>query len=184
MSSGLVIWLTGLSGVGKTTTARALSSALKKQFDCSVVQLDGDELREVFGNASYTQESRQQLAMQYAALAKLLSRQGHWVICSTISLFHTIHQWNRKHLPRYMEVLLETDIETLIERDTRQVYQKSGTGLVVGQSLAAEFPLQPHLRLASRQIEDINLNVSAIIDRIADEYLQEKEHGTSTVGLY
>lgn len=87
-AGGRVIWLTGLSGAGKTTLARALLKYLPR-----AVLLDGDELREALGVATsgFDAASRKKLALTYARLAGLLARQGLTVVVATISLFHDVH---------------------------------------------------------------------------------------------
>ena len=186
--NGLVIWLTGLSAVGKTTLAKSLIPELEKQFRQSIVHLDGDELRRVFVNTSYTREAREQLAFQYAGLCRLLANQGHWVVCSTISLFHSVHRWNRANLSSYIEVLLEAETETLRERDSKKLYgppdDEGCPGPVVGESLKAEFPLEPDLTLKSFHRNDIERNCKTIIHFINNAVLGEKNDGTSAVGLY
>ncbi len=83
---GYVIWLTGLSGAGKTTIAHEL---LKRAVAAgkSPILLDGDELRWALGATSkFDPDARRELGLTYARLCRLLSIQGHAVICATISL--------------------------------------------------------------------------------------------------
>lgn len=146
-SNGRVIWITGLSGAGKTTLARAMLKQLP-----GAILLDGDELREVLGalKCGFDTESRKKLAQTYACLARLLARQGQTVIVSTISLFHDIHAWNRKNLPGYFEVFLNVSEDVLRKRDAKGLYAKEQTGEVlnmVGSRLTAEFPEHPHIIL-------------------------------------
>jgi len=127
-----VYWLTGLSAAGKTTLAQNLAQRLRANGD-SVVLLDGDELREVFGAASvnadnHDWESRLALAFQYAHLCRILARQGLTVVIATISLFREIHAWNRKNLPGYFEVYLKVPIDELRRRDPKGIYRRFDAG--------------------------------------------------------
>ena len=83
--AGRVVWITGLSGSGKTTLARALLEAVP-----DAILLDGDELRYVLGSTAkgFDAESRKRLALTYARLAEVLSKQGKTVLVATKSLFH------------------------------------------------------------------------------------------------
>ena len=74
--NGKVIWITGLSGAGKTTLAKQLASTLK-QSGYPPVLFDGDSLRDIFGainknSGNFSRESRLTLAMKYCQLCKLL----------------------------------------------------------------------------------------------------------------
>lgn len=140
---GRVFWITGLSGAGKTTLARALQKALPGS-----LLLDGDELREALGTEArgFDAESRRQLALSYARLAGLLARQGATVIVATISLFHELHAWNRANLPGYVEIFLDVPEEVRRGRDPKGLYA-ANVRHMAGAEVKAELPLDPHLRL-------------------------------------
>ncbi|GHF60110.1 adenylyl-sulfate kinase [Amycolatopsis bartoniae] len=141
-----MIWITGLSGAGKSAVASAFVERLRADGHAPVY-LDGDELRSALDAApDFGMAQRRQLACTYARLCRLLSEQGHVVVCATISLQHRVHDWNRRHLPCYVEVLLDVPLEELHRRDPKAIY-RAADGHIVGVDLAAEFPLAPHLRI-------------------------------------
>ena len=76
MNTGMVYWITGLSGAGKTTIGTLFSKYLREK-QKNVLFLDGDTLREVFGNdLGYSREDRFRCSMRYSRLCRLLSEQG------------------------------------------------------------------------------------------------------------
>jgi cytidine diphosphoramidate kinase len=145
--AGTVIWITGLSGAGKTTLSSATASRLRSTGE-AVVQLDGDGLRAIFGavaaNAqNHAREGRLALAMQYARLCRVLAEQGVTVVIATISLFDEVHAWNRKNLPGYFEVYLKVPVDELRRRDPKGIYRRFDTGEltnVAGLDLAVDEP--------------------------------------------
>jgi adenylylsulfate kinase-like enzyme len=147
---GGVIWITGLSGSGKSTLALELVRILREGGE-SVVALDGDELREVFGLSStnvnsHGREGRLNLGMQYARLGLMLSKQGFTVVTTTISLFREVHAWNRSNLHNYFEVYLKVPIEELRRRDPKDIYKRFDAGElknVVGLDLPFDEPEVP-----------------------------------------
>lgn len=145
---GKVYWLTGLSGAGKTTIGKALQAAYIRQ-EKPVLFLDGDELRNVFGNdLGYTREDRLKCAMRYSRLCKMLSEQGVDVICCTISMFHQVRRWNRDNIGNYIEVYIRVPIELLKERNQKGLYSGIADGSsedVVGMDLNLELPERPEL---------------------------------------
>lgn len=145
---GPVVWITGLSGAGKSSVAGALVDLLRHH-GMRPVLLDGDEIRAALGGRDgFDAGSRRRLALTYSRLCKLLADQGHTVICATISLYHEVHGWNRAHLRNYHEVLLDVPVEELVRRDTKGIYASAGDR-VIGLHLPAEYPLNPDLVLAN-----------------------------------
>ena len=148
--AGRVVWITGLSGAGKSVLAAALVARLRK-FDDKILLLDGDELREVFGVTSvnvhnYGRDKRMALAMQYAQLCNILAKQGFTVVIATISLFKEVHAWNRENLQGYFEVYLRVPLEELRRRDPKGIYRRFDAGEikdVTGLDLPIDEPNSP-----------------------------------------
>lgn len=143
-----ILWITGLSGVGKTTLARAVVAALRGQGEYPLL-LDGDGVR----NALELPEQaclhdaplRQMRAWRMARLARLAAMQGVPVVVATISLLHAVQSWSRAGLAPYAEVVLLADLAVLRQRKP-QLYAGAGSP-VVGVDIAPEFPVQPELVL-------------------------------------
>lgn len=162
---GRVYWITGLAGSGKTTIGRALYHTLKKQMP-AIVFLDGDELREVFDNdLGYAREERLKVAMRYSKLCNLLSVQGITVVCCTISMFHSIRQWNRQNIPDYCEVYIKVSQETLVRRNQKGLFSNYSQGKIkniIGLDLEAELPAEPDLVIeneGSFSIEEVVMKI-------------------------
>lgn len=145
-----VYWITGLSGAGKTTIGQAWYSYLKETMS-NIVFLDGDTLRQVFGDdLGYTKEDRKKSAMRNARICKLLSEQGIDVVCCTISMFDEVRQWNRDHINNYKEIYVKVQLETLHKRDQKNLYTKAGLGTeenLAGITWEVEEPKNPDLIL-------------------------------------
>jgi len=129
---GMVLWITGLSGTGKSTLACAVVERLRANGK-SVLMLDGDELRKVFGATAanvenHGREGRLALSMQYAHLCRVIAAQGLTVVIATISLFREVHAWNRANLPGYFEVYLKVPVEELRRRDPKGIYRRFDAG--------------------------------------------------------
>lgn len=144
--SGSVIWITGLSGAGKTTLAEKVASELRND-GWPVVLLDGDVLREAMDiETLHNSDERLAVANKYAKICQMLASQGLVVVIATISLFSEIHTWNRKNLPKYIEIFLKVPMFELIRRDPKGIYKKFQNGKVKnvsGLDLKVDEPLYP-----------------------------------------
>jgi len=164
-AAGRVYWITGLSGAGKTTVGLEFWRRLRDSGRCAVF-LDGDALREVIAeDLGHNLASRRTSAMRNAKLCRMLSAQGHDVVCPTISMFHDVQRWNRENIPGYCEIYLRVPLEELQRRDVKGIYAAAGRGElrnVVGVDLAAETPQAPDLVLDNFGA----LDSAAAVDRI------------------
>ena len=161
--TGHVIWITGLSGAGKTTLAEELNMRLQKKKHIHPILLDGDVLRNIFTKGSvckelYNRNSRINLALKYGMLSQTLSSQGFTVIIATISMFNEVYVWNRTNIKHYFEVYLKVPLEELSLRDHKEIYQRyrdgelydvAGLDMTVDEPLSADvvydFDRQPFL---------------------------------------
>lgn len=143
-----VIWITGLSGAGKTTVATGLRDLLADHGQQAVL-LDGDELRAILGRqSSFSAHERRELAMVYARLAKHLADQGFLVICATISMFHDVRTWNRENNKKYFEVYLRVPDPERLRRDPKGLYREAGSenrAGMVGHKQDFEEPQAPDI---------------------------------------
>lgn len=143
---GIVWWVTGLAGSGKTTIAQVLVKQLQAK-ERQVVHLDGDSLRAVLDmETGYDPDSRQKIALIYSRMCQMLATQGCDVVCSTISMYHMVRAYNREHIARYQEVYIKVPQEVLLRRDQKGLYSRVARGEkldVVGANGSFEEPVNP-----------------------------------------
>ena len=125
--SPAVVFLTGLSGSGKTTIARTVIEKLKKKGTAPVL-LDGDEIRNAIKLTGFDEESRKKHNLNVGYMAKLLEAQGKIVIVSLISPYDDIRNQIRAMCNKFIEVHVATDIKTCMERDPKGMYKKAISG--------------------------------------------------------
>ena len=144
----MVIWISGLSGAGKTTLGTALFNRLKASHS-NLVILDGDDLRNaLILNIGHDQESRRVNSNRYANIAHLLDSQGIHVIVCAVSISNDAQKLNRQRLSNYLEVYLDVPLEVLKARDPKGIYRKAEKGLisnVSGVDIPYDPPLEPHI---------------------------------------
>lgn len=127
---GKIIWFTGLSGAGKSTLANALEVALHQQGKYTFF-LDGDIVRQGLNqDLGFSNEDRIENIRRIAHIAKLMLDAGLIVICAFISPFQRERDLARGLAgdDRFIEIYLNTSLETCAQRDTKGLYQKASAG--------------------------------------------------------
>jgi cytidine diphosphoramidate kinase len=165
----MVVWIIGLSGAGKTTLANEVVANIRSS-QSNVVLIDGDAIREVFGNElGHTLEDRRKNADRICGLGRFLESQGMTVVCAVLSIFHESQDWNRKNLKEYYEVFIDTSMEDLIERDGKSLYKKALNGElkdVVGVDLEFKPPKKPDLIIDNSKGKE---HLMSFVEKIAEQ---------------
>lgn len=118
----MVIWIVGLSGSGKTTLSAQVVAEVRQR-GRKVVLLDGDQVRELFGNdLGHDLAGRRANADRICRLCGFLDEQGVDVVCAVLSLFPESRTWCRENFSSYFEVFIDAPLDQLIERDTKGIY--------------------------------------------------------------
>jgi len=125
-----VIWMTGLSGAGKTTIAKYLDEALYKQGFVAQI-LDGDNIRSgINNNLSFSDEDRYENIRRIAEVSKLFINCGIIIINSFISPTEEIRNMALEIIGKdnFIEVYVNAPIEVCEKRDTKGLYAKARRG--------------------------------------------------------
>jgi len=133
---GAVVWLTGLSGAGKSTIAAALEKELFQRAMHTYV-LDGDNLRHgLNSNLGFSPEDRAENIRRVGEVAKLMADAGTVVITSFISPYRADRQLARESALKagveFVEVFVDAPLAVCEERDSKGLYQKARAGLLKG----------------------------------------------------
>lgn len=162
MNKGILYWLTGLSGAGKTTIGNRVYYSMKAQKPNTII-LDGDILKKIAGkDLGYGREERLERAYRYSSLCKLLTDQGINVIICTIAMFDEIRNWNRNNIENYVEVFLDVDMEVLKRRNRKGLYSKKGTN-TAGIDVAIEYPKNPDIVIKNDGNQSLEESVQKIL---------------------
>ena len=158
-----VIWLTGLSGSGKSTIAVSLEKKLHEKGFKSFL-LDGDNIRTGLNkDLGFSESDRKENIRRIGEVCKLMHDAGLIVIASFISPFKSERDFVRSLLPanNYVEVFVNASLESCEARDIKGLYKKARKGLIsefTGIDSPYEVPLHPDLTLnTDKESEDESL---------------------------
>lgn len=164
----VIIWLTGLSGSGKSTIADRLEQELFHK-GYKTYLLDGDNIRHGLNkNIDFTDDGRKENIRRIGEVAKLFVDAGIIVITAFISPFiedrNTVRALVEKQ--EFIEVFVECPIEVCESRDVKGLYQKARKGEITnftGISSAFEIPLHPEIIVHTAQ-DSLAICVNQILD--------------------
>jgi sulfate adenylyltransferase len=133
---GLTIFMTGLSGAGKTTLAQALMAKLMSEGKRTISLLDGDMVRKILTNElGFSKEHRDLNVQRIGLIASEITKAGGMAICAAIAPYKNARDENRHLISQYggyIEVYVSTPIETCEKRDTKGLYAKARQGTLQG----------------------------------------------------
>lgn len=151
---GAVVWITGLSGAGKTTLAQAAERALFER-GCSVFVLDGDRVRHgLCADLGFSLKERSENIRRIGEVARLFHEAGQIVLVSVISPLRADRERARALVPapHFIEVYCRCPLAVCEERDPKGLYRKARAGLLpefTGISSPYEAPDAPDVLVDS-----------------------------------
>ena len=167
MEQGFCIWLTGLSGSGKTTIAQELVKRLKNSRYIEV--MDGDEIRKGLSrDLGFSKEDRNEHNRRVIFCSKLLARNGVIVIVALISPYRETRAYAKEQIQNTFEVFVNAPLDVCIERDPKGLYKKALAGEIkqfTGIDDPYEEPLAPDI-IVETDKEDVDESVNKILAMI------------------
>jgi len=177
---GFTIWLTGLSGAGKTTLATEMARELRAR-GVSVEVLDGDQVRTNLSKGlGFSKEDRDTNIRRIGYVCRLLSRNGVAAISAAISPYREARDEVRRLVEQdsaeFLEVFVTCPIDVLAERDVKGLYKKALAGEIkgfTGVDDPYEEPLAPDVIIESDR-ELVDFSAMKIINELEQRELVPK----------
>ena len=180
LTKGFTVWLTGMSGAGKSTVARMLEQRLCAT-GARVEVLDGDVVREHLSKGlGFSREDRDENIRRITYVCEVLSRHGVIAIAAVVSPYRDARDEARARIPEFVEVYLECSLDVLIERDTKGLYRKALAGQLAhftGISDPYEAPFSAEVNIRSDR-ETPEQSVNKIWEALAERGLVSNDRST------
>jgi adenylylsulfate kinase len=167
---GVTIWLTGLSGAGKTTITQALEQKLLAEgYDIEV--LDGDIVRtNLTKGLGFSKADRDENIRRIGFVANLLTRHGVIVLVSAISPYREIREEVKQKIGNFVEVFVNAPLNVCEERDVKGLYQQARKGEIkgfTGIDDPYEAPLNPEVECRT-DLEELEESVAKVWDKLVE----------------
>ena len=169
--SGFTIWITGMSGAGKSTVTTILERELRGR-GLPVEVLDGDVVRtHLTRGLGFSKEDRDENIRRVGWVCELLTRHGVVAIAAVISPYRDVRDEVRGRIGRFVEVYMEAPVEVLAERDVKGLYRKAMAGEIesfTGVSDPYEPPLSPEVICHSDGRETPEESAAKVLSRLEE----------------
>jgi adenylylsulfate kinase len=174
---GFTLWLTGMSGAGKSTVSDRLMERFRSA-GAKVELLDGDVVRTNLSQGlGFSREDRDTNIRRIGFVADLLSRNGIIAVVAAISPYRATRDEVKAKIANFVEVFVDCPIEVLAARDVKGLYKKALAGEVgnfTGISDPYEAPLNPDVTVRSDRE-----SVEESVDRVWAELVRRGLVSTS-----
>ncbi len=167
---GVTIWLTGLSGAGKTSICQFLEAELQS-CGYSIEVLDGDVVRQNLSKGlTFSKEDRDENIRRIGFVAHLLTRNNVIVLVSAISPYRAIREEVKERIGDFIEVYVNAPLEVCEQRDVKGLYKKARSGEIknfTGIDDVYEIPVQPDVECKTNQ-ESIAQSAEKIFKKLEE----------------
>ena len=163
-NKGILFWVTGLAGSGKTQISKKILSQIKKNYGPTIL-FSGDDIRKIFNLKGYSYEDRFETVMKYCKLAKSITNQNINVIFAVVGMMHSVRTWNKKNIKNYVEIYIKSDLKKIIKKGKKRIYHQKKDN-IIGLDIKAEHPKKPHIILRNNFKKDINEYSAELMTKI------------------
>ncbi len=174
---GFTVWLTGLSGAGKSTIAEILCEELERR-GLRWELLDGDVVRlNLSKGLGFSKEDRDTNILRIGWVAERLTYHGAVVVVSAISPYREARERVRQQIPRFAEVYVSCPVEECARRDVKGLYEKAMRGEIehfTGVSDPYEQPTSPEL-VFDTETEEPEASARRVVEKLEELGLVEAQ---------
>jgi bifunctional enzyme CysN/CysC len=168
VSRGLTVWLTGLSGAGKSTIAESVCTELVSRGMRAQV-LDADFLRQRLNrDLGFSKDDRDENVRRIGFVAELLTRHGVIALVAAISPYRVTREQVRKTIDNFIEVHVNAPLSVCEDRDPKGIYRKARAGEIhnfTGIDDPYEEPVAPTIRLNTHE-QSLKESVDMVLEAI------------------
>jgi adenylylsulfate kinase len=182
-NTGFTLWLTGMSGTGKSSVAAYIAARLR-QVGRPVEILDEGEVGEsLWGGLGDSKDERNIVVKRLGYVANMLTRNGVAALVPCVSPYKAAREENRRNIGRYVEVYVDCPTEQLIARDSTGRYKKALNGEIpnfIGITEPYEPPNSPEVTILSHT-ESVEDGAAKVFQALLDlGYMTTEELKTIT----
>ena len=151
---GILFWITGLSGSGKSLIAKKIKPQIVKKYGPSIL-VSGDNMRKIFNFNKYTRDARLTNAINFSKFSEFITNQKVNVIFNNIGMFHKARNRNKLKIENYVEIYIKAELNQIIKAGKKKIYKQYSRN-IVGIDIVPELPRSPDIIINNDFKKSIN----------------------------
>ena len=163
-NKGILFWITGLAGSGKTSLAIKIHKKINKLYG-PTIYFSGDHIRKIFNLKGYGLNERTKIGYMYSNFFKFITDQNINVIFAGIVLIKEIRKWNRKNIANYVEIYIDAKIKNIIFNKKKSLYKKNHIN-IVGINIKPDIPKKADIVVTNDFSQSINQLSKILLKKI------------------
>ena len=168
-NEGILFWVTGLSGSGKTSIAREIKPKISKLYGPTIV-VSGDDMRKIFGLTKYSPSERFKNAINFSKYSEFVTKQKINIIFANIGMFHKARRRNRLKIKNYIEIYIKADIKKIIKIGKKKIYKKFDKN-IVGKDIIPELPTSPNIIINNNFNKSVKVLSNELLKKIKENII-------------
>ncbi len=151
---GILIWITGLSGSGKSSIAKKIYPTVIKKIGPTIL-INGDDLRKSFKLYGYSSNDRVENALKFSKLFNIITNQNISILFAAVGMKKKIRLIFKKSIKNYFEIYIEADLKKIKNKKKKKMY-KIHKSNIFGQDIIPEFPKNSDIKINNDLKKNIN----------------------------
>ena len=166
---GILFFITGLSGSGKTSISTKLVKNITHKYGKTLL-LTGEKIRDIYNFSGFTKEDRLKLGIQNIKLINLILKQRINVIYDAVALLKELRIQKKKIINNYLEIFIKTDVSAIIKFNKKKKIYKEIKTNIMGVHIKPDFPKNPHITINNNFRKNI-LSLTTELEKKISEIL-------------
>ena len=167
---GILFFITGLSGSGKTSISNNIKKRIEKKYGKTLL-LTGEKIRDIYKFRGFTKKDRLKLGMQNIELINMILNQKINVIYDAVALLKELRSQKRKKIKNYLEIFIKTNVKKIIKFNKKKKIYKKTKSNIMGIHIIPDFPKKPDIIIKNdfkKSIEKLTDELFKKIIRLLD----------------
>ena len=164
-SKGILFWITGFSGSGKTSIGKNIHKDISKSYGPTIM-ISGDDIRKIFDLKGFEYSERLKIARKYCKFAKYITGQKINLIFAVVGMLDEARKWNRLNINNYVEIYIKSSIKKIIKLNKKKIYKKKNPGKLIGISIKPEYPKQADITITNNFKKSTNEISKVLLKKI------------------